>query len=135
VKSNVGPDGDGFEYALEQVLLDNAGGICGQRLVWGNPLYGAARELLKDIEELKPGRPQKERTVAMTFLLTALENSPVSSQWIKDAAKEAGLTWATVRRAAEDLNIVITRIGGLGCEGHWQWELPKDLNPGDETDL
>ena len=135
VKSNIGPDGDGFEYSLEQVLLEGAQGVYGQRLIWGNPLYGAARELLKDIEELKPGRPPKERTAAMTLLLTTLENGPMPSQWIKNAAKEAGLTWATVRRAAEDLNIVMTRIGGLGSEGHWQWELPNDLNPGDETDL
>jgi hypothetical protein len=135
VKSNIGPDGDGFEYSLEQVLLEGAQGVYGQRLVWGNPLYGAARELLKDIEELKPGRPPKERTAAMTFLLTTLEKGPMPSQWIKNAAKEAGLTWTTVRRAAEDLNIAMTRIGGLGSEGHWQWELPRDLAPGDETDL
>jgi hypothetical protein len=74
------------------VLLEGAQGVYGQRLVWGNPLYGAARELLKDIEELKPGLPPKERTAAMTFLLTTLENGPMPSQWIKNAAKEVGLT-------------------------------------------
>jgi putative DNA primase/helicase len=132
VKSNVGPDGDGFEYTLDQVLLPDTDGVYGQQIIWGNQLYGPAWELLNGIEELKPGRPPKERTAAMMFLLTALEKGPQPTRWVKHAAKEAGLAWRTVERACADLQIVVTPIGG-GSE--WQWALPADLKSGEETDL
>ena len=50
IKSNIGPDGDGFEYSLTQEPLAGWDGLSGQRVVWGDALFGSARELLNDIE-------------------------------------------------------------------------------------
>jgi putative DNA primase/helicase len=50
IKSNIGPDGDGFEYSLVREPLSGWDGLSGQRVLWGNPLTGQARELLNDIE-------------------------------------------------------------------------------------
>jgi putative DNA primase/helicase len=133
VKSNIGPDGDGFEYSLAQAALEGHEGLYGQQAVWGNPLYGTAWDLLNSVEMPQGGRPPKERGAAAEFLMGLLKEKPMPSQEVQGAAKDAGLAWATVRRACEDLKIVITRIGG--SDGHWQWELPADLKPGDETEI
>jgi putative DNA primase/helicase len=47
IKSNIGPDGNGFEYGLAQEPLVGWDGLSGQRVVWGNPLIGAAREIIE----------------------------------------------------------------------------------------
>lgn len=45
-KSNIGPDGGGFAYTLEQVI---SGGVEASRVVWGEQLEGTARELLGNL--------------------------------------------------------------------------------------
>ena len=50
-KSNIGPDGGGFEYELEQVcVVDGPPAVFGQRVVWGDALEGTARDLLDETE-------------------------------------------------------------------------------------
>jgi putative DNA primase/helicase len=131
-KSNIGPDGDGFEYSLQQVLFEGEDGLSGQRVIWGEPLYGSAQDLLNGIELPKVGRPPTASAAAKSFLFELLKDKAMPSQWVKNAAKEAGLAWRTVERAREELDIVVTRIGG--SDGHWQWAL-SGLNLGDETDF
>ena len=49
-KSNIGPDGGGFEYALQQVPVDENKGVFGQAIVWGETLNGDAKTLISEIE-------------------------------------------------------------------------------------
>jgi putative DNA primase/helicase len=136
IKSNMGPDGDGFEYSLAQEPLVGWDGLSGQRVFWGDPLYGTARDLLNDIElsEDEPA-PAPKRDTATQFLRDVLKDGAMPTKWIQNAAKHAGLSWRTVQRACADLGVTASRIGGIAGDGEWQWQLPDDLPPGGETDL
>jgi putative DNA primase/helicase len=48
---------------------------------------------------------------------------------IQRQAQEAGLSWATVRRAKAKLGLKAEREGGFGGAGRWIWRLPtRDHN-------
>jgi len=136
IKSNIGPDGDGFEYSLAQEPLIGWGGLSGQRVLWGDALFGTARELLNDIELPKdePAATPK-RDMATQFLCNVLKDGPMPQKWVKNSANQAGLSWRTVQRACADLGVIVNRIGGIASEGEWQWQLPADVPPGGETEL
>jgi putative DNA primase/helicase len=136
IKSNIGPDGDGFEYSLVQEPLIGWDGLSGQRVLWGDPLFGTARELLNDIE-LPKDEPTAapKRNMAADFLRELLKQRPMPVKWIENAAKQAGLSWATVRRAAGDIGVIASRVGGIASKGEWQWQLPDDVPPGGKVDL
>jgi hypothetical protein len=137
IKSNIGPDGDGFEYSLAQEPLSGWDGLSGQRVVWGDPLIGTARELLNDIELPRDEADQApKRDMASRFLRDVLAKGPMPTKWIKPAASQAGIAWRTVQRACSDLGIIASRIGGIAAEGEWQWQLPDaDVPPDSETHL
>jgi putative DNA primase/helicase len=120
VKSNIGPDGDGFEYSLMQdPLIDYDFGA--QRVIWGDPLYGSAHELLGEFEG-EGLRPAKARDMAADFLDELLADGPVPTNDVQKAATAAGLSWATVRRAADKLGVTAEKVG-IG--GGWAWRLPS----------
>jgi putative DNA primase/helicase len=131
VKSNIGPDGDGFEYSLAQVPLSGWDGLSGQHVVWGNLLTGSARELLDDIEMPNDDVAPK-RSGAVRFLLTLLANGPVPVAKIREEADAAGHSWATLRRAHDELGVV---TGKNGFSVGWSWRLSGDVPPGEETEL
>lgn len=136
IKSNLGPDGDGFEYSLMQEPLVDWDGLSGQRVLWGDLLTGTARELLNDIELPKDETAATPRLdMATEFLRGVLANGPMPVKWIENAAEQAGLSWRTVKRAVADLGVVANRVGGIASEGEWQWHLPVDAPPDSETDL
>lgn len=115
-KSNIGPDDGGFVYTLEQV--EALPGIWTSRAVWGDALAGSARDLLAEPE---PDTRDERTREAEDFLREALAQGSTPSQTIKREASEAGISWMTVRRAADRLH-VIKRKGGMN-EG-WYWKLP-----------
>jgi putative DNA primase/helicase len=136
IKSNIGPDGDGFEYSLTQEPLAGWDGLSGQRVVWGDALFGSARELLNDIELPKDeAASTPKRDMATQFLRDVLKDGAMPTKWIESAAKQAGLSWRTVQRACADLGVIASRIGGIASGGEWRWQLPDDVPPGGETDL
>jgi putative DNA primase/helicase len=116
-KSNIGPDGGGFEYHLEQV--EALAGIEAPRVVWGRAAEGTARELLTDPIPEPDAAP---RNSAAEFLREVLKDGPVPTRFVKSEALEAGLAWNTIRRAADDLR-VLKKKGGM-AEG-WYWHLTK----------
>jgi putative DNA primase/helicase len=131
IKSNIGPDGDGFEYNLTQEPLSGWDGLSGQRVLWGNPLTGPARELLNDIEMPKNDDAPK-LSGAVRFLLTLLADGPVPVAKIREEADAAGHSWATLRRAHDELGVV---TGKDGFSVGWSWRLPGDVPPGGETEI
>ena len=115
-KSNIGLDNGGFEYHLEQVEVLQ--GIEASRVAWGQSVEGSAQDLLTD-----PARDdQSPRDDAVEFLRDMLDDGPVPVKTLQEEAKQAGHTWATVRRASDGL-LIVKKKGGM--VGGWYWQLPK----------
>ena len=60
-KSNIGPDGGGFAYAIDQVELDAHPGIQASRIAWGQAVEGTARELLAEPDDADDDAPGDAR--------------------------------------------------------------------------
>lgn len=117
-KSNIGPDEGGFEYHLEQ--SEPLPGIHASYVAWGASVAGSARELLSDPNEQDDDQTSA-RDAAADFLQQVLGADVVPSKSIEAEAKEAGISWATLRRASDALGVKKRRGDG----GKWYWNLPK----------
>ena len=116
-KSNIGPDDGGFEYVIAQV--EGMPGIPASRIEWGPAVEGSARELLTDPEEeTDEGNAQDS---AAAFLEEVLRAGAVPVKTVEAEAKDAGIAWRTIRRAADSLGIQKRR----GLENRWYWSLPS----------
>jgi putative DNA primase/helicase len=122
-KSNISPDGDGFEYDLVQKPLQEYPGVIGQAVCWGKVLEGSARALLAEVEAVPDDGDASALAKAETFLRNLLADAPMLAEEVKAAAREAGSRWATIRRAKEALGIVAVK---RSMEGGWWWALPPD---------
>jgi len=116
VASNIGPDGGGFEYDLERVLLPDLD-FKAQHVVWGKQLDGDARTLLSEVED-EPAKGDE----ASAWLLARLANGPVAPVEIEADALSEGLAWKTVKRAKRTNGIVSEKDG---MAGPWRWRLPR----------
>jgi putative DNA primase/helicase len=126
-KSNIGPDDGGYEYHLEQV--DALPGITASRIAWGAAVQGTARELLTDPNE-EDGVEQSAVSGARQFLEEVLRECAIWSKDIQAQAKEAGISWRTVRRASDELQVIKQK----GTEGRWYWKLARQ-NRGNSANL
>ena len=129
-KSNIGPDGGGFEYDLDQVDVPGRPGLFASRVLWGSALEGTARDLLAAVEtEPDSENDRSAEADAAAFLRDLLADGPVPSKQVKADADGAGLAWVTIRRAANSLGIKPERVGGVAGRGRWEWSLAaKVLN-------
>ena len=118
-KSNVGPDDGGFEYDLEQT--EALPGIEASRVVWGASIEGSARELLTESDQDSGNSETSAKGSAEAFLRDIL-TAPTPVKTVQADARDAGHSWATVRRASDAL-YVIRRKGGMGAG--WYWSLPE----------
>jgi putative DNA primase/helicase len=128
-KSNIGPDGGGFVYRLEQAALARHREILTSHVVWGEPIKGSARDALAEAEQ-----SQRERETSLDeardFLRELLPAGPVASNEVKSAAEANGLSWASVRRAKKALGIKAQKES---LRDGWSWSLPKGLNISEEA--
>lgn len=131
-KSNIGPDGGGFGYDLEQVELPGYPGLIASRVLWGQALEGAALDLLATVE-VTEGEERSLTDDAKQFLLTELADGAVSSKTVQKAADDAGISRATLRVAKAALGVESERIGGISDRGAWTWKLPKVLGNGKDA--
>lgn len=122
-KSNIGPDDGGYTYSLEQ--CEPLPDIHASRVAWGAAVEGSARELLSDPNEQDSNAEGGKSAIedASQFLRDVLADGPVTSKVIQQQAREAGISWRTVRRAADDLQI--TKKKGSGDAPGWWWRLHK----------
>ena len=114
-KSNIGPDEGGFEYHLEQ--SEPLPGIDACYVTWGLSVKGSARELLSDPNE-QDTEGQSAVESASGFLREVLKDGLTPCKTIQDECKEAGISWASIRRASDAMGVVKKKgVGG------WYWKL------------
>ena len=122
-KSNIGPDDGGFEYAIEQA--EPLPGIHASYVTWGKSVAGSARDLLAEPTEQESASDGKSAVdAAAAFLLEALADGLTPTKTVQAEAKDAGVSWASCKRAAENLRVVKRKGDG----GLWYWKLPNLLN-------
>lgn len=118
-KSNIGPDGGGFNYYLEQA--EPIKGIQAARVAWGQAVEGTARELLTDPEDNQEDEAeQSAQTEAEEFLVELLKDGPSPTKHVEAEAKAAGIAWRTVRRASDSLKVQKRKMNGT-----WYWSKPN----------
>jgi len=117
VKSNLGPKADGIGYRIESATT--AKGIPTSRIVWDmTPVYTTANEAVRASNEDARASSSRE---AEEFLRAYLEAQPMPAEDVIRAAKVAGLSERTLRRAKSKLGILAEKVGYL--DG-WVWRLP-----------
>lgn len=117
-KSNIGPDDGGFEYRIEQTEV--LPGIQASRIAWGAAVAGTARELFTDPDGDAGSEGKSAVDAAAEFLRQVLADGLTPSNTVKTEAASAGVSGASVRRAADGLGVI--KIKGVG--GAWYWKLP-----------
>mgnify|MGYP006272384981 CR=1 FL=1 len=121
-KSNIGPDGGGFRYDLEQTELESHPGVFASKLVWGKTETGSARELLERAENgEEQDKERVDRNVQHQWLLDLLSTGPKSAEECFAQGKEAGFTPKQIRNARAALGV---KPNKSGYQGAWYWSLP-----------
>lgn len=119
LKNNLGPDTAGMAYRIEE--LDGVPYVAWEK---ESVLISADDALGRDDDQ-----GNHESTLAgdaAEWLSDVLSAGPVPSDDVKKHAKEAGYSWATIRRAQAALGIKPRRTGGAGESGAWCWTLPDE---------
>lgn len=128
VKSNLGPDGGALAYSLANAGLQSDDGrtIETSRVQWGEVIQGNARDILADAEQTDdPPDGRSALDDAKAFLDHELRAGSVSVSDLQKRARDAGIAWATVRRAKDALGITASKAG---MSGGWTWGYgPKAL--------
>lgn len=120
-KSNIGPDGDGFNFTLSPTELDSHKGVVATSVEWKEQLKGSARELLGVVEQQnQDASSQTGIQFAKSFLETLLSHGPVPVLTIKEKASERDISWRTLERAKKELDIEALKTG---VKDGWSWKL------------
>lgn len=118
-KSNIGPDDGGFEYRIEQG--EPIPGIRASYVMWGKSVEGTARELLAEPDAGSDADGDSSaKAEAEEFLIELLKDGPSPTKHVEAQAKEAGISWRTVRRASDALGIKKRKL-----QGAWYWDRPN----------
>lgn len=121
IKNNIGKDGDGFHYKVEQTSVD---GIDTSKVIWGKAIYGSASKLFQDAEAL-PCEAKTKIQECIELILQLLSDGPMASKEFDQRCKDSDFSTSTIRNAKEKLRIKPERMGGLGDKGRWEVSLPK----------
>lgn len=122
-KSNISDDQGGVSYTVEPCTVGD--GIETTRVMWGDRIEGSARDILAEVENTGEDDHKSEFEEACDFLRDLLSHGPVPAKQVKAESNEAGVAWATVRRAKKAIGVVAIKEGGrLGDEKQqWLWSL------------
>jgi len=122
-KSNIGPDGGGYAYTLDQVELKNHPGMTASCVQWGPPLDGSAQKLLSNAEAAGDSTGCGALAEAENFLREELAGGRVPSKELATRAQNAGIADRTLRRAKQALGVKAIRDGTTGT---WHCILPPE---------
>jgi hypothetical protein len=123
-KSNIGPDGGGFVYDLQQVPLDGYPDVSASLALWGEAIEGSARELLAEAEAVEGGRSATDE--AMDWLRDTLAGGPMPAGEVQKLARQSGVPDKALRTARERLRIKPKR-DGFGKGSRMIWALPAPI--------
>src|SRR5262249_42779137 len=121
-KSNLGPDTGGFEYQLFGAPVPGHD-FNAQRVEWGQPLEGTARELMA-IEQ--PDDDAGAAEDAEAFLPDLLAGGPTATKEVEEAAAAHGHKGRAGERAKKTLGINASKAAG-GQTTAWSWSLPLEI--------
>jgi len=129
-KSNIGPDGGGFDYELRQTELDSHPGLHTTIIHWIGTVEGDARSLLAVADAFQADCDGGAVGEAKQFLMNLLSDGPMPSKAVRSEAEGVGHTWQTIRRAKDALGVKVVKIG----RDRWEWRLPVSrLSVGNEV--
>lgn len=120
-KSNIGPDGGGFVYELQQGELDGYPGVMASRALWGETVEGSARELLAQAEAMDGDRSATDE--AAEWLRYTLEAGGMPAGEVLKLARLSGISDKALRTARERIGIKPKR-DGFGKGSSVKWTLP-----------
>jgi putative DNA primase/helicase len=126
-KSNIGPDGGGFNYQLEQT--EALPGIQASRVTWGLSVEGTAQELLTDPNEAEDDDTED----AASLLRCELDENIFTACEIASAPlKAAGFSKKQIWAASKKLGVERKKDG---VNKQWLWRLPfTGVRPQNEQD-
>jgi putative DNA primase/helicase len=115
VKNNLGDDRTGFQYQIREQLIDYGDQtIKAPHVEWLAATQRSAHELLDP--------PKRDRTTvvddAKAFLEDELATGVKTVTDLKESAKSAGISWASIQRAKKELVISSAKVAD-----HWEWQL------------
>jgi putative DNA primase/helicase len=122
-KSNIGPDGGGFYYRLEEREISDCPGLFNTCVTWGESVDGSARYLLSQAET--DDESQSILGEAVAWLSDTLKYGPVAAGDIHREAQKQGFSRTTLWRAKDRLGVKATKHG-FGKGASWGWSLPEE---------
>ena len=132
-KSNIGPDGGGFEYTVDYEPLADHPDIVAAKAVFGDLLEGTARQILDKAEAVEGGdgeRKGQSIKQAIEFLRAMLADGEyVLQKDIEAAAKDNGISYSTLKRAKKELDVKSRKFNE-----EWKWRLPAEYAESNHTD-
>ncbi len=115
VKNNIGDDRLGYQYHIEEKLVQYGGQTFKSScIVWDQTTDRSVGELLAPPKVSKPDVVG----VAKEFLQSELAGAPCPVEQLREAAEIAGISWSSVLRAKSRLLITSKKIGA-----GWTWTL------------
>ena len=127
-KNNLASAGGGLAYRTQTKATSS--GIGSSAVVWDSaPVLVSVNDALASVAgqtKLEPALADAE-----DFLRLVLSTRPMPAKTVKSEANDAGVSGASLRRAARGLGVKKRRIGGIAESGHWIWELPHRSAPED----
>lgn len=126
LKNNLAPDRNGYGFRIQIKIVEE--GIETSHLVWEpEPVTITAEEALAATSGAS--KKQLALTDAEDFLRVLLGAGSIPAKDVRREATDAGINFASVRRAAGTLGVKSRRIGGIAGKGSWVWELPEGSAP------
>jgi hypothetical protein len=124
-KNNLAAPPQGLAFRLRQTIVDQAKGIVTSCVDWEtDPVTITANEALAAEAGGAAAKPSEE---AEAFLRELLADGPAPAKQVKADANDAGLSWATVRRAKARMGLVVSREG-FGPGSAINWSLPHTID-------
>ena len=122
-KANLTREPIGLAYTLESVDMPGIGPV--GRVAWESErITMTADEALAAAAADPEDRTARES--AAEWLREVLADGPMTANDMKAAAKESGISWATIRRAQPIAGVKVRRKGGR--HGAWHWFLPGHVS-------
>jgi putative DNA primase/helicase len=116
-KNNLGRDGGGFEYRLEQRNVPGVEDVTASTVAWGQQLDGDARDLLNAADNGAEGTPEDED---VRWLRDRLADGAVPAREVRADAQAHGMSDNRLDRAKRRLGVSSRKDG---ISGGWQWEM------------